>query len=217
MYLSWVLIGSLHCLCILWLKELRHDIWTQFFDILNCGSSVGKPKIIGFLRKKNTKVVILKQKGTRMAEDGEDWNWLEMTILRSLAICFKLHERWRSGVVITLDLFLRHSVEKCASFLPIVAFNSLMWACMNGSCGWMPCDSGTVSLWPLLGDLADWDMSSICCLSVLFFDFNSVISFSSASTYSEYNIKTTFLSTRITSFWKKDLWKRASTYFYWSQ
>ena len=30
--------------------------------------------------------MILEQKGTRMAEDGEDWNGLEMTILKSLAI-----------------------------------------------------------------------------------------------------------------------------------
>ena len=29
--------------------------------------------------------MILKQKGTWMAEDGEDWNGLEMTILKSLA------------------------------------------------------------------------------------------------------------------------------------
>jgi hypothetical protein len=33
---------------------------------------VGKPKNNGLLRKKNTKGLILKQKGTRMAEDGED-------------------------------------------------------------------------------------------------------------------------------------------------
>ena len=47
--------------------------------------------------EKNTKRVILKQKGTRMAEDGEDWNGLEMTILKSLANVFKIHERWRSS------------------------------------------------------------------------------------------------------------------------
>ena len=29
--------------------------------------------------KKNTKGVILEQKGAKMAEDGEDWNGLEMT------------------------------------------------------------------------------------------------------------------------------------------
>ena len=34
--------------------------------------SVGKPKTNGLLRKKNTNGLILKQKGTRMAEDGED-------------------------------------------------------------------------------------------------------------------------------------------------
>ena len=46
--------------------------------------------------KEKTKGVILNQKETRMAEDGEDWNGLEMTILKSLAIFFKMHERWRS-------------------------------------------------------------------------------------------------------------------------
>ena len=30
--------------------------------------------------------MIVEQKGTRMAEDGEDWNGLKMTILKSLAI-----------------------------------------------------------------------------------------------------------------------------------
>ena len=54
------------------LKELRHDFLSHFFDGLNCGSSVGKPKNNGLLMKKNTKGVKLKQKGTRMAEDGED-------------------------------------------------------------------------------------------------------------------------------------------------
>ena len=43
-----------------------------FLDGLNCGSSVGKPKNYGLLRKKNSKGLIVKQKGTRMAEDGED-------------------------------------------------------------------------------------------------------------------------------------------------
>ena len=41
--------------------------------------------------------MILEQKGTRMAEDDEDWNGLEMTILKSLANFFKIHERWRSS------------------------------------------------------------------------------------------------------------------------
>ena len=55
------------------LKELLcHDVLSHFFDGLNCGSSVGKPKNNGFLRKKNNKVVILNQKGTRMSEDKED-------------------------------------------------------------------------------------------------------------------------------------------------
>ena len=47
--------------------------------------------------KEKTKGVILNQKETRMAEDGEDWNGLEMTILKSLANFFKMHERWRSS------------------------------------------------------------------------------------------------------------------------
>ena len=47
--------------------------------------------------KEKTKGAIIKQKGTRTAEDGEDWNGLEMTILNSLANFFKMHERWRSS------------------------------------------------------------------------------------------------------------------------
>ena len=46
--------------------------------------------------KKNTKGVILKQKGAKMAEDGEDWNGLEMAILKSLTIFFQIPERWCS-------------------------------------------------------------------------------------------------------------------------
>ena len=64
-----------------------------FFDGLNYGLSVAKPKNNGLLTKKNTERAILEQKGTRMAEDGEDWNGLEMTILKSLANFFKIHER----------------------------------------------------------------------------------------------------------------------------
>ena len=51
---------------------MRHDILSHFFEGLNCALSVRKPKNNGFLRKKNNKGVILKQKGTRMAADGED-------------------------------------------------------------------------------------------------------------------------------------------------
>ena len=43
------------------------------------------------LRKKNTKGMILEQKGTRLDEDGEDRNGLEMAILKSLAIFFNIH------------------------------------------------------------------------------------------------------------------------------
>ena len=63
------------------LKELYHDILNHFFDGLNYSWSVAKPKNNGLLRKKNTKGVCLKQKGTMMAEDGEDWNGLKMMIL----------------------------------------------------------------------------------------------------------------------------------------
>ena len=54
------------------LKELRHDISSHFFNNLKYGLSVGKPKNNGLPRKKNTKGVILKRKGTRTVEDGED-------------------------------------------------------------------------------------------------------------------------------------------------
>ena len=62
--------------------------------------------------KKNTKGVILKQKGAKMAEDGEDWNRLEMTILKSLANFFKINERWRSsfnGISEMMDLHCKSS------------------------------------------------------------------------------------------------------------
>ena len=68
------------------MAEQRHDILSRFFDGLNYGASVRKPKNNGFQRKKNTKRVILKRKGTKMAKDGEDWNGLKMTTLKSLAI-----------------------------------------------------------------------------------------------------------------------------------
>ena len=71
------------------LEELRHDILSHFYDGLNDGQSIVKPKNDGLLRKKNIKGVILEQKETRMAEDGEDWNRLEMTILKSLSNFFQ--------------------------------------------------------------------------------------------------------------------------------
>ena len=64
---------------------------------LKYGLSAAKPKSNGLLRKKNTKGVILEQKGTRMTEDCKDWNGLEMTILKSLANYFKIHKPWRSS------------------------------------------------------------------------------------------------------------------------
>ena len=59
------------------LKELCHDILSRFINGLNHHPNVGKPKSNSLLRKKNSKGVILKEKGTRIAEDGEDWNGLE--------------------------------------------------------------------------------------------------------------------------------------------
>ena len=79
------------------LKELRHDVLSHYFDGLSHGLSVGKPKTNSLLMEEKTKGVILKQKGTNVAEDGEDWNRLEMTILKSLANFFKMHKRWCSS------------------------------------------------------------------------------------------------------------------------
>ena len=56
--------------------QMSHDILSHFFDGLNYGLSVGKPKNNDFLGKKNTKGVILKQKGTgwlRMEKIAPDW------------------------------------------------------------------------------------------------------------------------------------------------
>ena len=51
------------------------------------------------LKEKSTKGVILKQKGARMAEQGEDLNGLKMAILlKKLGYFFsKVHERWRTS------------------------------------------------------------------------------------------------------------------------
>ena len=56
----------------IFLKELRNNILSHFFEGQIYGSNVGKPKNNGLLRKKNTEELILIQKGIRMAEDGED-------------------------------------------------------------------------------------------------------------------------------------------------
>ena len=37
--------------------------------------------------------MILKQKGTRIAEDGEDLNGLQISILKSLPYFLQIHER----------------------------------------------------------------------------------------------------------------------------
>ena len=81
---------------------------SQYFE-----SFLWQPKLQ--YRKKNTKGLILKQKGTsqRMAEDGKGWNGLEMTILRSLANFFKIHVRWHSSFT---------STEKCRPLKQVQIF-----------------------------------------------------------------------------------------------
>ena len=44
-----------------------------------------------------------------MAKDGEDWNGLEVTILKSLANFFKMHEWWRSTFKASLQV--RHEIK----------------------------------------------------------------------------------------------------------
>ena len=63
---------------LLFAEQLRHNILSHFFYGLSHGYSVGKPKNNGLLRKKNTKGLILKQKGKRMAGDGEERNGWEI-------------------------------------------------------------------------------------------------------------------------------------------
>ena len=53
-------------------KGATSRYFESFLRHLNYGLSVWKPKNNGLLRKKNTKGLILKQKVTRIAEDGED-------------------------------------------------------------------------------------------------------------------------------------------------
>ena len=72
-----------------------------------------------------------------MAEDGEDWRGLEMTILKSLAKFFKMHERWRSSfntkVVISVPTRLNTPgvyfklgiVEPCVYLTPEICLCSL--------------------------------------------------------------------------------------------
>ena len=53
-------------------KGATSRYFESFFRGLSHSLSVGKPKTNGLLMKDKTKGVLLKQKGTRMAEDGED-------------------------------------------------------------------------------------------------------------------------------------------------
>ena len=48
-----------------------------------------KPENDALQRWKNTKEIIINQKGTRMVKDGEDWHALQTTKLKSLAKLFK--------------------------------------------------------------------------------------------------------------------------------
>ena len=55
--------------------------------------------------------MIVEQKSSRMAENVEDCNGLELTILKSLANFLKIHERWRSSFKLSTILFLLHHVQ----------------------------------------------------------------------------------------------------------
>ena len=52
--------------------ELRPDILSHFYKGLNNGLSAGKYKNNGLLTKKKIEGLILKQKGSRTADDGGD-------------------------------------------------------------------------------------------------------------------------------------------------
>ena len=58
-----------------WFKDTTSQYLRHSFDSLNCVSSNKQPKNNSFLRKKNTKGLILKQKGTRMEKIEADWKW----------------------------------------------------------------------------------------------------------------------------------------------
>ena len=62
---------------------------SPFFNGLNYGLSVGNPENNSLLKKKTPKGDLK----TKRNEDGEDCNRLEMTILKSLANLFKIHEQ----------------------------------------------------------------------------------------------------------------------------
>ena len=70
-----------------------------------------------------------------MSGDGEDWNGLEMTILKSLAVFFKIHERWRSSVkelVADCTLFLTkymYLIEFSCSMLVVMSTLTNFTAC----------------------------------------------------------------------------------------
>ena len=113
------------------LKEICHNILSHFFNGLNC-----EPKNNGLLRKKNTKGLILKQNGARMIENGEDWNRLEMAILKTLAIFFKMHVKWwRSSFKQHNDFCLICSIlySYCYSNIKLFKWDSyqLQWEVCN--------------------------------------------------------------------------------------
>ena len=87
---------------------------SHFIDGLNHGKSVGKPKNNSLLRKKNLKGVIPKQKGTRMAEDGEDSNGLEMILKLFDPVFFFFFSKYTNDDVAPL----KNTMESRFSELP---------------------------------------------------------------------------------------------------
>ena len=76
--------------------------------------------------KEEKKVVILEQKGTWMAEDGEDWSGMEMMIMKSLANFFKIHEWWCSSFNQWMNEWISQSVSQLVHFL----FHLSVWQIM---------------------------------------------------------------------------------------
>ena len=104
------------------------------------------------LRKKNSKGVILEQKGTRMAEDGEDWNGLEMTILKSLAIFFWRH----SGIITSL---VRFAIKSLWTGSQINLLNH-PWKCfIHNACFVQTCP--TANKWQFVIFSIPWEFSGL--------------------------------------------------------
>ena len=104
------------------LKELRHDILSHSFDGLNNGNSVGNN---GLLRKKNSKGVILEQKGTRMGrlkrigkDDFENFSQLFSKYTNGDVAPIKENTRILSPLLIPVSLNPVSPVPGCRSFCP---------------------------------------------------------------------------------------------------